>query len=183
MLDVINLALPFFGLIFLGLAAQVQADPETGLAWMNFFIIYVACRACLPRARANAARATQQRTFIIGRRSERRAPSRCRSRSDGLSAQDGRATIAGLSGAYGNIGYMGPGLALATLGPAANVPVALIFCFDTLCVVRARAVPHDASPARARRHRGDGVRSGQTHRAASLHHRDRARRCVGGASF
>jgi predicted permease len=27
---------------------------------------------------------------------------------------------------------MGPGLALATLGPAANVPVALIFCFDTL---------------------------------------------------
>ena len=42
------------------------------------------------------------------------------------------ATIAGLSGAYGNIGYMGPGLALATLGAAANVPVALIFCFDTL---------------------------------------------------
>src|SRR6266566_1550030 len=37
-----------------------------------------------------------------------------------------------LSGAYGNIGYMGPGLALTTLGPAANVPVALIFCFDTL---------------------------------------------------
>ena len=27
------------------------------------------------------------------------------------------ATIAGLSGSYGNIGYMGPGLALATLGP------------------------------------------------------------------
>jgi hypothetical protein len=44
----------------------------------------------------------------------------------------GDATIAGLSGAYGNIGYMGPGLALATLGSAANVPVALIFCFDTL---------------------------------------------------
>src|SRR6185436_8831670 len=42
------------------------------------------------------------------------------------------ATIAGLSGAYGNIGYMGPALALATLGAAANVPVALIFCFDTL---------------------------------------------------
>jgi predicted permease len=44
----------------------------------------------------------------------------------------GEATNAGLSGAYGNIGYMGPGLALATLGGAANVPVALIFCFDTL---------------------------------------------------
>jgi predicted permease len=44
------------------------------------------------------------------------------------------ASMAGLSGAYGNIGYMGPGLALATLGSAANVPVALIFCFDTLLV-------------------------------------------------
>jgi len=42
------------------------------------------------------------------------------------------ATIAGLAGCYGNIGYMGPGLALATLGPQAAVPVALIFCFDTL---------------------------------------------------
>jgi predicted permease len=44
----------------------------------------------------------------------------------------GEATIAGLAGGYGNIGYMGPGLALATLGPHATVPVALIFCFDTL---------------------------------------------------
>ena len=42
------------------------------------------------------------------------------------------ATIAALAGAYGNIGYMGPGLALATLGAQAAVPVALIFCFDTL---------------------------------------------------
>ena len=41
-------------------------------------------------------------------------------------------TFVGLAGGYGNIGYMGPGLALATLGPAATVPVALIFCFDTL---------------------------------------------------
>ena len=31
-----------------------------------------------------------------------------------------------------NVSLGGPGLALATLGAAANVPVALIFCFDTL---------------------------------------------------
>ncbi|WP_204301441.1 hypothetical protein, partial [Stenotrophomonas maltophilia] len=42
------------------------------------------------------------------------------------------ATIAGLSAAYGNIGYMGPGLALSTIGPDAAVPVALIFCFDNI---------------------------------------------------
>ena len=33
---------------------------------------------------------------------------------------------------YGNIGYMGPGLALATVGAQAAAPVALIFCFETL---------------------------------------------------
>ena len=32
----------------------------------------------------------------------------------------------------GNIGYMGPGLALATVGAQAAAPVALIFCFETL---------------------------------------------------
>ena len=47
-------------------------------------------------------------------------------------------TIAALAGGYGNIGYMGPGLALATLGPAAAVPVALIFCFDTIFSFRSR---------------------------------------------
>ena len=40
--------------------------------------------------------------------------------------------MAGLAGGYGNIGYMGPGLALATFGPQAAVPVALIFCFDSV---------------------------------------------------
>jgi malonate transporter and related proteins len=40
--------------------------------------------------------------------------------------------IAGLAGGYGNIGYMGPGLALATLGADATAPVALIFCFDNI---------------------------------------------------
>ncbi len=42
------------------------------------------------------------------------------------------ATLAGLSGAYGNIGYMGPGLALAVLGPKAAAPTALIFCCDSI---------------------------------------------------
>jgi predicted permease len=40
--------------------------------------------------------------------------------------------IAALAGAYGNIGYMGPGLAVATVGTQAAAPVALIFCFETL---------------------------------------------------
>src|SRR3569833_4778435 len=42
------------------------------------------------------------------------------------------ATLAGLSGGYGNIGYMGPGLELAVLGTKAAAPTALIFCCDSI---------------------------------------------------
>jgi len=40
------------------------------------------------------------------------------------------ATIQAVLGSYSNIGYMGPGLTLAAIGPAAAVPTALIFVFD-----------------------------------------------------
>ncbi len=50
MLDVLNLALPFFGLIFLGYACgRWKQIPDTGLAWMNFFLIYVALPALFYR--------------------------------------------------------------------------------------------------------------------------------------
>jgi predicted permease len=135
MLDVLNLALPFFGLIFLGLACgKYKQIPETGLAWMNFFIIYVALPCLFYRVLAQTPLEQLNNVpFIVG-------TTLGTSSAFALSFALGwayrrnmaEATIAGLSGAYGNIGYMGPGLALATLGPAANVPVALIFCFDTL---------------------------------------------------
>lgn len=38
----------------------------------------------------------------------------------------------GFAGAYGNIGYMGPGIAILALGERAAVPVALIFCFENM---------------------------------------------------
>src|SRR5262245_64988241 len=42
MLDIINLALPFFGVIFIGFACgKLRRLPDDGLAWMNFFILYV----------------------------------------------------------------------------------------------------------------------------------------------
>jgi hypothetical protein len=41
-------------------------------------------------------------------------------------------TIKGLAAAYGNIGYMGPGIALLAFGEQAAVPVALIFCFENI---------------------------------------------------
>ncbi len=47
MMDVLNLALPYFGLIFIGFACgKVKNLPETGLAWMNFFLLMCRCRHC-----------------------------------------------------------------------------------------------------------------------------------------
>jgi malonate transporter and related proteins len=138
MMDVLNLALPFFGLIFIGFACgKLKRLPDAGLAWMNFFILYVALPALFFRilsetpfeqlAQWNFVQATVLATlsafavsFLIG-----------------LIAYRGRipeATIAGVAGGFGNVGYMGPGLALATIGSQATVPVALIFSFDALLV-------------------------------------------------
>ncbi len=48
MVDVLNLALPCFGLIFIGFACgRAKGFPETGLAWMNFFLLYVSLPALL----------------------------------------------------------------------------------------------------------------------------------------
>jgi len=136
MIDILNLALPYFGLIFIGYACgKTKGLPEAGLAWMNFFLLYVSLPALLfgimsrtPFAELNNPPfliATTLGTVIafalamivgkvIGKLSLRET------------------TIAGLAGAYGNIGYMGPGLALAVLGNSAAAPTALIFCCDSI---------------------------------------------------
>src|SRR4051794_7402671 len=136
MIDILNLALPYFGLIFVGYACgRVKGLPETGLAWMNFFLLYVSLPALLfgimsrtPFAELNNPPFLVVTTLgtisafvlamIIGRLTGR------------LALRE--ATMAGLCGAYGNIGYMGPGLALAVFGSKAAAPTALIFCCDSI---------------------------------------------------
>jgi len=125
MIDVLNLALPFFGLIFIGFACgKINQIPHTALAWMNFFIVYVALPALFYRilpqtpleqlVQVDFVFVTTLSTFWAF------AVSFAISMSirHGLIAES---TIAGLAGGYGNIGYMGPGLALATLGTQAAV--------------------------------------------------------------
>ena len=136
MIDIINLAIPYFGLIFVGyVCGRVKALPESGLAWMNFFLLYVSLPALLfgimsrtPFSELNNPPFVIATTIgtvcvfvlamivakLIGK----------------LTLRD--ATIAGLAGGYGNIGYMGPGLALAVLGNKAAAPTALIFCCDSI---------------------------------------------------
>ena len=44
--EVLTLALPFFGLIFIGYACGlIKKIPDEGLAWLNFYIIYVSLPA------------------------------------------------------------------------------------------------------------------------------------------
>lgn len=157
MIEVLNLALPFFGLIIIGFACgKIKQIPDTALGWMNFFIVYVSLPALFYRilaqtpleqlAQVDFIVATTLSTFWVF----------AVAFAIGIAVTKGRidqSTIAGLAGAYGNIGYMGPGLALSTLGPTAAVPVALIFCFDTLLLfslvpfMMAIASPHKKSVA------------------------------------
>ena len=153
MIDVVNLALPFFGLIFVGFASgKLKQIPDTALAWMNFFIVYVSLpafsTASWRKLRSNNWPRSTSSSPPLWRRS---GPSRCRLPSAWRSATaiSANSTIAGLAGGYGNIGYMGPGLALATLGSKAAVPVALIFCFDNYAFVHDRAVSDGAGQAAA----------------------------------
>jgi malonate transporter and related proteins len=133
---VASLALPFFGLIFLGYACgKLMKYPEDGLRWMNFFIVYVALPALFFKLIAAApfeelanwpfVIATTLSTYIAF----------AMAFGVGIVVTRGRipeATIQGVVGAYANIGYMGPGLTIAALGQASIVPTALIFVFDNV---------------------------------------------------
>src|SRR5260370_15404059 len=129
MADILNLALPYFGLIFIGFACgKAKGLPESGLAWMNFFLLYVSLPALLfgitsrtPFSELNNPPFLVATTLgtvtafglamvtgkVIGRLSLREA------------------TLAGPSAAYGNNGYMGPCLPLAGLGTKAAGRTAL----------------------------------------------------------
>lgn len=134
MAEIVSLLLPFFGLILIGyLAARITKQPADALGWMNTFIIYAALPALFFKlvsrtpiedlARLDFIVADIAATysvfvllFLVSYFLRR--------------VSFGDSTIQAFGGAYGNIGYMGPGLALLAFGEAAAVPVALIVCLE-----------------------------------------------------
>ncbi len=134
MADIVALLLPFFGLIAIGyIAARATGQPLEALGWLNTFIIYAALPALFFKlvsrtpveqltrvdfilAEIGAVYLVFAAAFLAGYLIRRNAFADC--------------TIQGFTAAYGNIGYMGPGLALLVFGEAAAVPVALIVCFE-----------------------------------------------------
>lgn len=136
MIEIIGLILPLFGLILLGfIGARVTKQPVEALGWLNTFIIYFALPAMFFKllsqtpveelaswkfifANIGVTFAIFTVTFAIGLWNAR--------------GHIAEATVQGLAGAYGNIGYMGPALAILALGENAAIPVAIIFCFENI---------------------------------------------------
>lgn len=135
LIGLFNLLAPFFGLIGLGFfCGKVVKQPEAGLAWMQFFLIYVALPSLFYRLIADKPldqltnwpfiAATTLSTFLAfvmsfsaGWRHTKDLP---------------QSVMQGVAGSYSNIGYMGPPLILAAMGQGASAPVVLIFVFDNL---------------------------------------------------
>lgn len=134
MAEIVALLLPFFGLILIGyLAARVTRQPAEALGWMNTFIIYAALPALFFKLVSRTPIEDLARIdFIV---SDIAATYLVYAGLFAITYLIRRAsladsTIQAFAGAYGNIGYMGPGLALLAFGEAAAVPVALIVCFE-----------------------------------------------------
>ncbi|NQV43519.1 MAG: AEC family transporter [Rhodospirillales bacterium] len=136
MAEIAGLVLPLFGLIILGyVTARLTRQPREAMGWLSTFIIYLALPALFFKllsktpieklASWDFILATTSSTFLIFLLVFGTAHVIRR-------ADIPEATIQGLAGAYGNIGYMGPALAILTFGEQAAIPVALIFCFDNV---------------------------------------------------
>ncbi|MGB8817129.1 MAG: AEC family transporter [Rhizobiaceae bacterium] len=134
MIDVIGLVVPFFALILIGFILGKRASHElSALGWMNTFVIYVALPALFFKLMAKTpVEQFGEWHFVLGATGSTFLLFMAVLLAVRLLARHTMpvAMIQGFASAYGNIGYMGPGLALTAFGEQAAVPVALIFCFD-----------------------------------------------------
>lgn len=136
MADLLSIALPFFGLILLGfISGKLGKIPEDGMAWLNFFILYLALPALFFQIVSRTPIEELANWRFVAATSAGTVISFALAFLVGLWVRKGNwpdATICGVVGAYANIGYMGPGVTLAALGSSATVPTALIFVFDSI---------------------------------------------------
>ncbi len=144
MIEILNIALPFFGLILLGvIAGRIWTRSEDGLAWLNIYVLYFALPPLIfmvvsqtpleklanPAYVLATAGATSA-CFLVMLVAARYF--------FGVSMRE--AALQGTSAAYGNVGYMGLPLSVAFFGQAAAVPAALVFCFDIVVLFVLTAV-------------------------------------------
>jgi malonate transporter and related proteins len=136
MIEILNIALPFFGLILLGVfAGRIWTRNEDGLVWLNIYVLYFALPPLIFMVVAQTPlEKLANPGYVLATAG---ATSCCyllmltlARRVFGVSMRE--AALQATSAAYGNVGYMGLPLAVAFFGQAAAVPAALVFCFDII---------------------------------------------------
>ena len=132
----LGLIAPFFLYILAGAAAQLLlrhgAEQQR---WLDAFIFYVALPALLfqsvrivPPGAADLLGFLAVTTAVTG------AMFLLGWLIGGNNAEGDDRAVYGLAASYSNIGYMGPALTVAVLGPAAGAPAAFVFCADVLLI-------------------------------------------------
>ena len=134
MLEVSGLVVPFFGLILIGYLLGRRSNlTHDQMGWMNFFIIYVALPALFFKLMAKTpVEDLANGHFVLGTTGVTLLVFLAVLGTGRFLRKDPlpESMIQGFAAAYGNIGYMAPGMALMAFGEKAALPVALIFCFD-----------------------------------------------------
>lgn len=135
LIGLFNLLAPFFGLIGLGFfCGKVIRQPEAGLAWMQFFIIYVALPCLFFRLIADKPLSELTNWLFVGGTTLATFAAFVLSFAAGwrYTKDLPQSVMQGVAGSYSNVGYMGPPLVLSALGATASPAVVLIFVFDHL---------------------------------------------------
>ncbi len=169
LLGLLNLLAPFFGLIGLGIvSARLARLPVAGLAWMQFFLVYLALPCLFFRLLADKpiAEVANGRFVFLTTLSTATAFALSFVAVRLAAGRLPESVIGAVSGSYSNIGYMGPPLVTSFLGAAASAPVALIFVFDTLFLFT--AVPALMALAGVER-RSLAAAAGEVLRRVALH--------------
>ncbi len=136
MYEILTLILPLFGLIVIGfVTARLTKRPVEQMGWLNTFIIYIALPALFFKLLSKTpVEELASWSFILTNIGVTFAVFLIALFLGYVTSKRhlGNATMQGLAAAYGNIGYMGPALAILAFGEKAAVPVALIFCFENV---------------------------------------------------
>ena len=139
MTAIATILVPFFSLILLGYGAgRLKLVPAAALAGLDFFVLYLAMPALFFQLIATTPVASLAGWSYVVATTFATYCAFAVAFSFAALLNGGRvpeATIEGLIGSYGNVGILGPALAVSAFGAAAAAPTALIFSFDTIVLL------------------------------------------------
>ena len=132
----LSLIAPFFLYILAGVVAQIllrhSAEQQR---WLDVFIFYVALPALLFQSvRIVPAKDINLLGFLVVTTSVTGAMFVLGWLIGRKNGAGDHPAVFGLAASYSNIGYMGPALTVAVLGPEAGAPAAFVFCADVLLI-------------------------------------------------